>query len=56
MKRLDKETGKIITELNISNLVQCLEAEVTYLTCWDYNGKKTNEAIGDYTLPVLILW
>jgi hypothetical protein len=49
MKRLDKETGKIVTELNISNLVQCLEAEVTYHTYWDYNGKKTKKIVFEYT-------
>jgi|TARA_B100001093_G_scaffold107361_1_gene99634 hypothetical protein len=49
MKRLDKEAGKIVTELNISNLVQCLEAEVTYHTCWDYNGKKTKKIVFEYT-------
>ena len=49
MKRLDKETTKLITQLNISNLVQSLEAEVTYLTCWDYNGKKTRKIVFEYT-------
>jgi hypothetical protein len=49
MKRLDKETGKLMTQLNISNLVSCLEAEVTYLTCWDYNGKKTKKIVFEYT-------
>ena len=49
MKRLDKEAGKLITQLNISNLVQSLEAEVTYLTCWDYNGKKTRKIVFEYT-------
>ena len=49
MKRLDKETGKIMTDINISNLVSCLEAEVTYLTCWDQNGKKTKKIVFEYT-------
>tara|TARA_R110002012_G_scaffold316879_1_gene532463 strand:- start:634 stop:792 length:159 start_codon:yes stop_codon:yes gene_type:complete len=49
MKRLDKETGKLMIDLNISNLVQCLEAEVTYLTCWDHNGKKTKKIVFEYT-------
>jgi len=49
MKRLDKETGKLMTQLNISNLVQSLEAEVTYLTCWDRNGKKTKKIVFEYT-------
>jgi hypothetical protein len=49
MKRLDKETGKLMIQLNISNLVQSLEAEVTYLTCWDYNGKKTKKIVFEYT-------
>jgi len=49
MKRLDNETGKLMTQLNISNLVQSLEAEVTYLTCWDYNGKKTKKIVFEYT-------
>jgi hypothetical protein len=49
MKRLDKETGKLMTQLNINNLVQSLEAEVTYLTCWDYNGKKTRKIVFEYT-------
>jgi|TARA_R110002012_G_scaffold312025_2_gene522081 hypothetical protein len=49
VKRLDKETGKIMIDINISNLVSCLEAEVTYLTCWDYNGKKTKKIVFEYT-------
>ena len=49
MKHLDKETCKLITEINISNLVLSLEAEVTYLTCWDYNGKKTKKIVFEYT-------
>ena len=49
MKRLDKETGKIMIDINISNLVSCLEAEVTYLTCWDPNGKKTKKIVFEYT-------
>jgi hypothetical protein len=49
MKRLNKETCKLMTELNINNLVQCLEAEVTYLTYWDYNGKKTKKIVFEYT-------
>lgn len=49
MKRLDKETGKIMIDINISNLVSCLEAEVTYLTCWDCNGKKTKKIVFEYT-------
>lgn len=49
MKRLDKETGKIMTQINICNLVSCLEAEVTYLTCWDPNGKKTKKIVFEYT-------
>lgn len=49
MKRLDKETCKLMTDINISNLVSCLEAEVTYFTCWDYNGKKTKKIVFEYT-------
>lgn len=49
MKRLDKKTSKIMKELNISDLAQGLEAEVTYLTCWDCNGKKTKKIVFEYT-------
>lgn len=49
MKRLDKETVKLMAQINISNLMSCLEAEVTYLTCWDQNGKKTKKIVFEYT-------
>ena len=38
-----------MTQANINNLISTLKAEVTYLTCWDYNGKKTKKIVFEYT-------
>ncbi len=45
---VDEQTKKIMTELNISHLVQSLGATVTHQTVIDSSGRKANRIIITY--------
>ena len=54
LNAMNEETKKHITDINLSNLATCLNAEVKHITCTDYTGKvwKKIELIYDETESV----